>query len=164
MQEDLKSGKLERGGERETRVLPKELRKPTMMPKGVKREKAGIPNDPSDPLPPRRYPHNPQEDDTPESIKRREKELPTTPCGRRACRSPGARAGVFRGGGVRAFVELARQFSLSTARPRPRCSTRSFHTLMSTTIPNKHVRRQVVPRRRRNGLRRARGRTRRTRW
>ena len=27
---------------------PKELRKPTMMPKGVKREKAGIPDDPSD--------------------------------------------------------------------------------------------------------------------
>ena len=32
--------------------------------------------------------------------------------------------------------------SPSTTYPRPRCSTRSFHTLMSTTIPNKHVRRQ----------------------
>ena len=43
-----------------------------MMPKGVKREKAGIPDDPSDPLPPRRYPHVPSEDDTP-NIKRRER-------------------------------------------------------------------------------------------
>ena len=75
IREDLKSGKLERGGSGKRASLPKELRKPTMMPKGVKREKAGIPDDPSDPLPPRRYPHNPLEDDTPESIKRREREL-----------------------------------------------------------------------------------------
>ena len=48
----MKNGKLERGGSGKRASLPKELRKPTMMPKGVKREKAGIPNDPSDPLPP----------------------------------------------------------------------------------------------------------------
>jgi predicted nicotinamide N-methyase len=75
IREDLKSGKLERGGSGKRASLPKELRKPTMMPKGVKREKAGIPDDPSEQLPPRRYPHNPLEDDTPASIKRREREL-----------------------------------------------------------------------------------------
>ena len=49
IREDLKNGKLERGGHGKRASLPKELRKPTMMPKGVKREKAGIPDDPSEP-------------------------------------------------------------------------------------------------------------------
>lgn len=68
VREDRKHGKLARGGHGKPAALPPKLRKPTSMPKKVSREEIGIPDDPSPPLPPKRHPHNPTLDDTPESL------------------------------------------------------------------------------------------------
>ena len=61
------------GRSRETRFIAKGAAQTHHDAEGRQAREGGHPGRPFEPLPPRRYPHNPQEDDTPASIKRRER-------------------------------------------------------------------------------------------